>query len=1003
MEKLKLLLLAFFLGFSINTWAQKTEVSGIILDDKGIPLPAANVLEKGTTNTVTTDFDGKFKISVLNKTATLIISFMGFDDQPVKLDGTKTNYSIRLHSNTTNLEQVVVVGYGKGSRKNLTTAVTSVKAEDLNRGAISDVGQLLQGKVSGLNISSSGDPTKTASVVLRGVSTLNSSQGPFYVIDGIPGVDISVIAPDDIATIDVLKDAAATAIYGNRAANGVIMVTTKRGSKDKTQIAYNGYFGFEEVSNQLDMMNADQLRAFTTKNNLNFTPENDKNANTNWQKEILRSGRAASSSHNLSMSGGGEHGNYTASITSLNKEGIMLKSDFSRIIARLSVEQYAFDDKVKFGLNVTNSKSTYQNVPQRNTVLLQAASYLPVSPLKNADGSYFENFVSPGYFNPAALIAHGTDETKTNNLVGNLTAEVKLPFGITYNLNLAHQKLTTSHGEFYDSYYSQYNSANFYNNPDPPLTKTLVNFGINGSALRNSYENTNNIIESFFTWDKTFGSHKIKAVAGYSWQENTLGDGFQATTTNFPVDNVGYNNLALSNYTSVNGYVVNFGDSKAYQKTRLISYFGRLNYNYKDKYLLQGSLRRDGGSMFGANNRWGYFPSVGAAWRVDKESFMQNQSIFSDLKFRGSWGVTGNSSGFNAYTAQFISGSLGTFYYNGQQIGAYGPNQAANPDLKWEKTATANIGVDFSILKGKVSGSVDLYNKKTTDMIFNYNVNPVLVPVGTIVANGGTMSNKGIEVSLSTTPVKTANFSWTSNLNLAHNKNEIVKLTSPFFVGGDSIRRVQPDGGGQTGSTLQIFKEGKPLGQFFTLQYAGKNAAGVSQYYDKNGNLTTTPLIGVDYHYAGSAQPKLLAGWANNFQYKKFDLSIFFRGVFGNKIFNATRADLFRPSTAMTNNILVDAGNESPNDLNSYKYSDRFIEDGSYIRLDNMTLGYNFGKVSRYISSVRIYQTVNNVFVITKYRGIDPEVEQGGTAPGVDSNNFYPKTRTYMFGLNVIF
>ena len=1003
MEKLKLLLLAFFLGLSINSWAQKTEVSGVILDDKNLPLPAANILEKGTANTVVTDFDGKFRMSVSNPNAVLVISYLGFTDQTLKLDGSKTNLTIKLASATNTLEQVVVVGYGKGSRKNLTTSVTSIKADELNRGAISDVGQLLQGKVSGLNISSSGDPTRTASVVLRGVSTLNSSQGPFYVIDGVPGVDISVISPDDIATIDVLKDAAATAIYGNRAANGVIMVTTKKGSKDRTQIAYNGYVGWEEVSNQLDMMDASQLRAFTTRNNLNFTPENDKGASTNWQKEILRKERAQSSSHNLSMSGGGQHGSYTASITSLNKEGVLLKSDFSRVIARLSVEQFAFDDKVKFGLNVTNSNSKYTNVPQRNTVLLQAASYLPVSPVRNADGTFFENFTSTGYFNPVALIEHGTDETKTNNLVGNLTAEVKLPFGFTYNLNIAHQKLTTSHGEFYDSYYSKYNSANFYNNPDPPQTKTLINFGVNGSALRNNYENTNNIIESFLTWDKALGSHKLKAVLGYSWQENTLGDGFQATATNFPVDNVGYNNLALSNYTSVNGYVVNFGDSRAYQKTRLIGEFARLNYNYEDKYLLQGTIRRDGGSVFGENNRWGYFPSVGAAWRVDKEGFMKDQQLFSDLKFRASYGVTGNSSGFNAYTAQFISGSLGTFYYNGQQIGAYGPNQAANPDLKWEKTATTNIGVDFGLFNGKITGSVDLYDKKTTDMIFNYAVNPVLVPVGTIVANGGTMSNKGIEVSLAATPVKTANFTWSTNLNLASNKNEIVKLTNPFFIGGDSIRRVQPDGGGQTGSTLQIFKEGKPLGQFFTLKYAGKNSAGVSQYVAKDGSLTTTPAIGVDYHYAGSAQPKVLLGWGNNFQYKKFDLSIFFRGVFGNKIFNATRADLFRPSTAMTSNILADAENESPNDLNAYRYSSRFIEDGSYIRLDNMTLGYNFGKVSKFIQSVRVYQTINNLFVITKYSGIDPEVEQGGTAPGVDSNNFYPKTRTFMFGLNVIF
>lgn len=1002
MEKLKLLLLAFFLGLSINSWAQKTEITGIIVDDKSMPLPAANVLESGTSNNIVTDFDGKFKINVSNKNATLIISFMGFDDQRLKLDGVKTNYTIKLNSSSTSLEQVVVVGYGKGSRKNLTTAVTSVKAEQLNNGVIADVGQLLQGKVAGLNVSTSGDPTKGSSVVLRGASTLNSSQGPFYVVDGIPGVDISIIAPEDIVTIDVLKDAAATAIYGNRAANGVIMVTTKRGSKDKTQISYSNYFGFENVSNQLDMMNASQLREFTTKNNLSFTPENDKGADTDWQKEILRGG-AASSSHNLSMSGGGEHGNYFASVSALNKEGVLMSSDFSRIIAHLAVEQFAFDDKLKIGLNVTNSNSKYANVPQRNTVLLQSVSHLPVSPVRNPDGSFFENFIQTSYFNPVALIEHGDDDTKTNNFVGSITAELKLPYGFSYNLNLSYQQLNTLHGEFYDSYYQKYNSATFYNNPDPPLTKTLVNFGVNGSALRNSYQNTNTIIESFLNWDRTFGDHKIKAVIGYSWQEDVLGDGFQATATNFPVDNVSYNNLALSNYTSVNGYVVNFGDSKAYQKKRLISEFARLNYNYKDKYLLQGTIRRDGGSVFGTNNQWGYFPSVGGAWRIDKEGFMEGQKIFDDLKFRVSYGQTGNSSGFNAYTAQFISGSLGTFYYNGQQIGAYGPNQAANPDLKWEKTATANIGIDFTILKGKISASVDVYDKKTTDMIFNYAVNPVLVPVGTIVANGGNMSNKGIEASLNINVIRTKNFSWTTNINGSHNKNEITKLTNPLFIGGDSIRRVQPDGGGQTGSTLQIFKEGKPLGQFFTLKYAGKNANGVSQYVAKDGSLTTTPAIGTDYHYAGSAQPKFMLGWDNNFTYKKFDLNIFFRGVFGNKIFNATRADLFRPATAMTSNILVDAANESPNDLNAYKYSTRFIEDGSYLRLDNLTLGYDFGKVGRYIKKIRIYETINNLFVITNYTGIDPEVEQGGTAPGVDSNNFYPKTRTFLFGVNVVF
>ncbi len=1003
MEKLKLLLLAFFFGLSINTWAQKTEVSGVVLDEKGIPLPAANVLEKGTTNTVTTDFDGKFKFLASNKYAILIVSFIGFEDQTLKLDGSKTNYSIKLLPNTMNLEQVVVVGYGKGSRKNLTTAVSSVKADDLNNGVIADVGQLLQGKVAGLNVSSSGDPTKAASVVLRGASTLNSSQGPFYVVDGIPGVDISVIAPEDIVTIDVLKDAAATAIYGNRAANGVIMVTTKRGSKEKSQISYSNYFGFEKVSNQLDLMNADQLRSFLAKNNMSFAPENDKGADTNWQDAILRPGYANSQSHNLSMSGGGDHGNYFGSISYIDKEGVLQGNNFSRVIAHLAVEQLAFDDNLKIGVNVTNSNSLYNNVPQRNVVLQQSINHLPVSPVTNPDGSYFENFNQTGYFNPVAMINHADDDTKTNNFVGSLTTELKLPWGFTYNLNFSYQQLNSLHGEYYDSYYQQYNSGNFYNNPDPPLVKTLMNFGVNGSALRNSYQTTNTIVESFLTWEKTLGNHKIKAVGGYSWQQDVLGDGFQATNTNFPVDNISYNNLALGNYGSVSGYKVDFGDSRAYQKKRLISYFGRLNYNYKDKYLLQGSIRKDGGSVFGTNNQWGYFPSVGGAWRIDKEGFMADQKIFTDLKLRASWGKTGNSSGFNAYTAQFISGSLGTFYYNGQQVGAYGPVQAANPDLNWEVTTTGNIGIDFTVLKGILSGSVDVYNKKTSGMIYSYSVNPVLVPVGSIVANGGDMTNKGVEIALNSTPIKTKNFSWSTSLNYSNNKNEITKLTNPYFIGGDSIRRVQPDGGGQTGSTLQILKEGKPLGQFFTLQYAGKNDQGVSQYVAKDGSLTTNPQIGVDYHYAGSAQPKFLMGWNNNFTYKKFDLNIFFRGVFGNKIFNATRADLFRPSTAMSSNILVDAANESPNDLNAYKYSTRFIEDGSYIRLDNMTLGYDFGSVGKYIKKLRIYETVNNLFVITKYTGIDPEVEQGGTAPGVDSNNFYPKTRTFLFGLNVIF
>ncbi|WP_208295634.1 TonB-dependent receptor [Fibrivirga algicola] len=981
-------------------------INGRVTDGtNGSGLPGVSVVLKGTRLGTITDGEGSYRLTIPtqydNASATLVLSFIGYTTQEIVV-GSRTTVDVALGVDNKQLNEVVVVGYGTQSRKNLTSAVNTIKPEELNRGAISDVGQLLQGKVPGLNISANGDPNAPAAVILRGASTINSSQGPFYVIDGVPGADISIIAPDDIASIDVLKDAAATAIYGNRAANGVIMVTTKRGKKGLAQITYSGYVGMEKVSSKLNMMDATQLRAFLTANGQSFSPNDDKGTNTDWQAAVQRN-TAISQNHNISISGGTDHSTYSASINYLDKQGILQGSSLNRVIARLAVEQMAFNDKVKFGLNITNSNSNANNTPLRNNVLLQMVNHLPVSPVTNADGTYFENFQNTGYFNPVAMINYAKDNTKYNNLVGSLFTQVQLPFGLSYDLNLSYQNNTSLHGESYAGYYTQYNSANFYNNPDPPLVHSLLNFGTNGSALRNTYQTTRKVLETFFTWNKEFGDHSLNAVLGYSWQGNVSGDGFQTSSTNFPVDNIGYNNFALSNPYAISGYRINFGPDGIYQETRLISDFARLNYNYKNKYLVQGSIRHDGSSVFGENNQWGYFPAVGLAWRIDQEKFMQNQNLFNDLKFRASYGVTGNSSGFNAYTAQFISGSLGTYYYNGVQTAAYGPTQAANPNLQWEKTATTNLGLDFTVLKGKLSGTLEWYSKETTGMIYSYRVNPVLVPAGSIIANGGSMSNKGVEISLNATPVQAGKFSWTTGLNLAHNSNRINSLTNPLFVGGDSVRITQPEGGGQTGSTLQILKAGMPLGQFFTLEYAGKNDKGVSQYLNRSGALTTTPVIGADYKYLGSPQPKLLVGWTNTLRYGNLDLNVFFRGVFGNKIFNATRADLFRPSTAQFTNILVDVADEKATDVNSFKYSSRFIEDGSYVRLDNATLGYTLRNLNQYLRTVRVYTSVNNAFVITNYKGIDPEVNQGGLAPGVDSNNFYPKTRTFLLGVNVSF
>lgn len=980
--------------------AQSQDIRGTVTDSTGKPLAGISVSVRGKKMATTTNANGAYVVRAETGN-TLIFSGVSFEEVLI-LVGSKTQYDVQMHSTAVTMTDVVVVGYGKSSRKSLSSSITTIKPDDLNKGAIADVGQLLQGKVPGLNITASGDPNKPAAVILRGASTVNSPGGPFYVIDGIPGVDISLIAPADIVSIDVLKDAAATAIYGNRASNGVIIVTTRRGKKGQSQVSYNGYVGIEKVSSQLKMMDAGQLRAFLAKNSLSFTPADDKGASTNWQKEIERSS-AVSTSHNLAMSGGGDHGTYSASLTYFNKPGILQNSDLTRVIARLSVEQYALNDKLKFGLNVTNSYNNADDIPYRNTVLLESALYLPVSPVKNSDGTYFENLSKTNYYNPVAMMNHSQANTKYNNLMGNFTAQAKLPFGFTYDLNLAYINNSSLYGSYLDKYYTK-NYNQMYDNPDPTTYgHGLQTFGTNGQATRQSYTNSSKILETYLTWDKTFGHHNINAVLGYSWQENVNGDGFQATTYNFPVDNIGYQNFALSNPYAYSTQI-DLGADGIYQKNRLISDFARLKYSYNDKYFLQGSVRRDGSSVFGANHYWGYFPSVGVAWRISEEDFMKTQNIFSELKLRGSYGITGNAFGFGAYTAQFIMGNLGTYYYNGGLTAAYGPQQAANPDLKWEQIAATNIGVDFALLRGKVNGSIDVYDRKTTGMIFKYSVDPMLVPVGSITANGGGIDNKGIEMMLSANIISTSNLSWTSTLNLAHNVNKITSLTNPLFNGGDSVAVGFPEGGGQSGSSVALLKAGHPLGQFFSLQYADKNSSGVSQFVAADGKtLTTSPVRGTDYHYVGNAQPKLLLGWANTFRYNEFDLNISIRGVFGNKIFNATRADLFRPSTAQYTNILVDAQNESTADFNSYRYSSRFIESGSYVRFDNATLGYNFKKVSPYIKSLRLYATGNNLFVITKYKGVDPEVNQGGLAPGIDYNNFYPKTRTFLLGANVTF
>ncbi|MEA5140942.1 TonB-dependent receptor [Arcicella rigui] len=983
-----------------NEIVAEQSITGTVTDEKGQALVGVSVLVKNTGRGTSTDVRGQYKISVPDGNNTLVFSFVGYQKQEIATANRSTiNVSMKIENQS--LDEVVVVGYGTQSRKNLTSAITTVKPEDLNKGAISDIGQLLQGKVPGLNITRSGDPNRASAIILRGASSLrDGAQSPLFVIDGVPGADISLIAPDDIATMDILKDAAATAIYGNRAANGVIMVTTKRANKGQMQVSYSSYMAVDKVSKQYEMMDANQLKTFLAANGQSLTPEDDLGANTNWQEAVQRS-TAISQNHNLSFGGGNENTVYNASINYFNQEGILQSSALNRVVARMSIEQKAFNDRLKVGLSVTNSVSDAKLVPYRNTVLAQMLTYLPTAPIRKTDGSFYDNFNKSNYYNPVSLIENATERLKYKNILATFFTQVKLPLGFTYDLKLSYQNYQSNYGAYYNSYYTSYYN-NVRSTPDPPGNPSFITLtGANGLAYRNAYQNTQNLLETYLTWDKQIGDHNINAVVGYSWQESINGDGFQTSSTNFPVDAVSYNNLGLGNPYAIASFKVDYGGDN-YQQVRLISDFGRLNYNYKNKYLVQASVRRDGSSVFGLNRQWGYFPAVGLAWRIEQEPFMEKQKLFDELKLRVSYGVTGNSLGFSPYTTKLIYGNVGTFYYNGTQLSAIGALQNENPDLGWEKTATSNIGIDFAILKGKLSGTLEVYEKTTSDLIWTYPVSTVLYPNGSLTANVGKMSNKGIEFTLNANPVKTKNFSWNTTLNLAHNQNKIISLSNATLK-TDSIKFVQPDGGGQTGETVMLIAEGAPIGQFFTYEYAGKDANGVSQYYNAKGELTTRPQSVKDYRVIGNAQPKLLLGWSNSFTYKNFDLNVFVRAVLGNKIMNITRADLFRPSTARFTNIPVEVANESANDFNSYRYSSRFLENGSYLRLDNASLGYSFNNLSKNIKRIRLYTSVNNLFVITGYKGIDPEINQGGIAPGVDSNNFYPKTRTFLFGVTASF
>ncbi|WP_101309261.1 SusC/RagA family TonB-linked outer membrane protein [Labilibaculum manganireducens] len=980
------------------------KVEGIVLDEIGSPLPGVTVLIKSTTIGTITNSEGYFNLDA--KVGDIVsISFIGYKTYDINVVKEMPKQEVHLEADFVGLEEVVAIGYGTQRKGDVTSAITSVKSEDFIVGKIGDAAELVKGKIAGLSITkSSGDPNATSSIMLRGITTIKGSVQPLVLVDGIEG-SLTTVAPENIASIDVLKDASAAAIYGTRGANGVIIISTKSGKRDSQATAtYSAYVSLSEWYKTLDFMDTNDIIYGRT----NFEYGG---YDTDWLEAVSRKA-GYTQNHSLSLTGGTKSSTYAASITFSDEEGIMRKSDSNDIKAQMDFSQYAMNDILKFNINVlyTTHKNTNNN---NNYVYRQALIRNPSSPVYNEDGTYFEEFSRFQYFNPVAIQNEmiGDTRTKYARVTGNITFEpIK---GWKTNLMLSKKEIETT-GETY--YTSQY--------------YTQATGGIKGSASKSSGNDVSDNLELTTSYDFSIEKSRISAIVGYSYLYN-VHDGFSASNSNFPSESYLYNNLGQGTYLSDEDHVAGMASDK--RDDKLVGFFGRATYGYDNRFNAMVSFRREGSSKFGENNKWGNFPAASLGWTVSNENFMKSISWLTNLKLRTGYGVTGVIP-----TDSYLS--LTTFDYDayGKHLntdGKWTPSlkvaQNPNPDLKWEKTSEWNIGLDWAVLDSRLSGAIDVYTKKTVDLLYDYAVPvpPNMYDVTT--ANVGQMRNNGIEVMVNAIPVKTSEFEWNSTLTLSHNENKLLSLSNDLYE-TDNFSEV-----GGVGDPISVathaMEIGHRLGDFWGLRSVGVSKDGVVLVQVKNDDDTWS-VKEFDTKYneeknrqrLGNGLPQIYAGWSNTFRYKGFDLNLQFTGQFGYQILNSQRS--FYENNSIAYNRLKSAANlygavdaagaavinpetgsqlqvGLTNSMSQGVWSDH-IENGDFVKLSNATLGYTIplsAKAKSYVNNLRVYVSGQNLFCITGYSGLDPEVDNNFLAPGIDGRDKYPTVRSYTIGLSVNF
>ncbi len=985
-------LAASFMLLTGVLYAQEKTVTGTVASDAEGALPGVNVLLKGTSTGTVTDLDGNYRLSVPEAGGTLVFTSIGYASQEVEI-GNQSSIDINLAEDIKALDEIVVIGYGTQEKKEITSAVTSVKAEDFNGGNVNNPSQLIQGKVAGLVIARpGGDPSGNFNIRLRGTSSASGSTSPLIIIDGVPGADLNSVDPSDIASIDVLKDGSAAAIYGTRATNGVILVTTKSGAAGEPKITYNGYVATDVIGSQVDMLTASEYRQLVNDPNFAFSnPALDLGSSTDWFDEVTQT--PISHVHNLALSGGTEKTTYRVALNYRDIEALGKNSGFDQLNSRLNLRQKALGDRLTFDviLGITNRNLGGFDQPPVSDIGLNngnpafrfATIYNPTAPVFQEDQSFGGFYQAPGSFNynnPRAIVEQQSFDGIERNITSNFRVGFELIEGLQASAFYSTQRDNTQ--------------VNFY----APKDDYAGGLNSNGQALRAMREELNQLFEATLNLDKEVGSNSsIEALLGYSYQYLT-DESFSVSAGNFLTDQFTYNNIGASEDLARN---INpqFGSGK--QSSTLIAGFARVNFNYNDLFYVQGVVRREGSSKFGANNKWAWFPAASAGVNIANLASIPQ---VDELKFRVGYGITGSLPDQNYVSLARLSPLGGRFFYNGNYIQPYGPGSNPNPDLKWERKGEINVGIDFSILNYRINGSVDVYNRTTTDLIYNV---PVPVPPNQFpnsLLNLGELNNRGVEVTLDGDLVRGDGFNYSAGFNFALNRTQLVSLSSDEFDFGDQILIANLGAPGLNATNLIRVKEGEPLGQIYGPRYVGISEEGRWIFEDLNGD---DAIDGNDETVIGNGLPDFTLGLNNTFSYGSWDLNFFIRGSFGHDLVNTFRAFYEVPKVINSYNILKSATEGDARFLTEdARFSSYHVEDASFLRLDNATLGYNFNVENvEFLSQVRVYVAAQNLFTITNYSGVDPEVrfDDGGNqlAPGIERRDTYFLNRTFTVGLNV--